>query len=334
MLTLSECLNLIREARAIFSVSRDGRMSIKTLTEIHEANRKRKWNEGKKLKVHAEDAKAFTSMFTSDVASMYCRYKPLDVYPVRIAKDKTPEAIRATHPTAEEFKAGEEMILDEKKFKLISHGRLVLYEIDPTDKKKKNFIAYIHFTRSDQLSELEKYEYNFVTEFLHKSKDFVRNVLSKKIFRGKMWTIGWRKSQESGELIGRYVDADGIVKYATRFLDNIIDGITSSDIIHNMFFSIADLAVESANKLLKSLNMPAFQDPNLKPSPSENNFASNLAFTQNEFSNRPHHDKDDSKTAFLLLCNTNRHTGTLSLGYLMQPDFDISPITINLLTPI
>jgi hypothetical protein len=224
-------------------------------------------------------------MFTSDVASMYRRYKPLDVYPVRIAKDKTPEAIRATHPTAEEFKAGEEMILDEKKFKLISHGRLVLYKINPTDKKKKNFIAYIHFTRSDQLSELEKYEYNFVTEFLHKSKDFVRNVLSKKIFRGKMWTIGWRKSQESGEMIGQYVDADGIVKYVTRFLDNIIDGITSSDIIHNMFFSIADLAVESANKLLKSLNMPAFQDPNLKPSPSENNFASNLAFTQNEFSN-------------------------------------------------
>ncbi|PLW09410.1 hypothetical protein PCASD_25041, partial [Puccinia coronata f. sp. avenae] len=81
MLTLSECLNLIREARAIFSVSPDGRMSIKTLTEIHEANRKQKWNEGKKLKVHAEDAKAFTSMFTSDVASMYRRYKPLDVYP-------------------------------------------------------------------------------------------------------------------------------------------------------------------------------------------------------------------------------------------------------------
>jgi hypothetical protein len=81
-----------------------------------------------------------------------------------------------------------------------------------------------------------------------------------------------------------------------------------------MFFSIANLAVESANKLLKSLNMSAFHDPKLKPSSSENDFASNLAFTQNKFSNRPHYDKDDSKTSFLILCNINQHTGTFLLG--------------------
>lgn len=130
-----------------------------------------------------------------------------------------------------------------------------------------------------------------------------------------MWTIGWRKSQTSGKMIERYiVDSDGIIKHATCFLDNIVDGITSGNIIHNMFYSIANLAIKSANKLLKSLNMPAFHNPSLKPSPSRLDFASNLAFTQNEFSNRPHQDKDDSKTAFLLLCNTNQHTGSLSLG--------------------
>jgi hypothetical protein len=51
-----------------------------------------------------------TSTFTSDVSSMYCLYKPLDLYPVQIAENKTAEAIQATHPTSEEFKAGEEMI--------------------------------------------------------------------------------------------------------------------------------------------------------------------------------------------------------------------------------
>jgi hypothetical protein len=46
-----------------------------------------------KFKVHAKDLKAFTSMFTLDVSSMYHHYKPHDVYPVQIAKHKTAEAI-------------------------------------------------------------------------------------------------------------------------------------------------------------------------------------------------------------------------------------------------
>jgi hypothetical protein len=146
-----------------------------------------------------------------DVSSMYHHYKPHDVYPVQIAKHKTAEAIWATHPTAEEFKARKAMTLDKTKFKLISHGCLVLYKINPssTNKKKKNFIAYIHFTLSNlQLSEHRKHEYVFVTKFWHKLKNFVCNVQSKNISCGKMWTIGWRKSQDSGKMIGQYVDSD------------------------------------------------------------------------------------------------------------------------------
>ncbi|KAA1117852.1 hypothetical protein PGT21_025527 [Puccinia graminis f. sp. tritici] len=66
--------------------------------------------------------------------------------------------------------------------------------------------------------------------------------------------------------------------------------------------------------------LPGYCDPNLKRS-NNNCFASNLAFTRDEFSNRPHCDDDKTKTAFLLLSNINREDGTLG----REPSTSILP---------
>ena len=79
---------------------------------------------------------------------MYHPFKKVHVYPVQIAKDNTPEEIRATHPTAKEFEAGGANILDPTQFKLINHGQLALYETDPFEKKKKTKI--INYSKSVQ----------------------------------------------------------------------------------------------------------------------------------------------------------------------------------------
>ncbi|KAA1099838.1 hypothetical protein PGT21_022391 [Puccinia graminis f. sp. tritici] len=181
------------------------------------------------------------------------------------------------------------------------------------EKPKCTFIPYIQFTRSEDLSEEDKNDLDFITTFLYDSTQFVNPVdLIRKIFRGKMWTIGWRKSQTRGEVAGRYIDTAGIPQNLCAYLDNLIDGISASDIIHKLFYSIADAAVDAANVLLTSLGLPGYCDPNLKRS-NNNCFASNLAFTRDEFSNRPHCDDDKTKTAFLLLSNINREDGTIAL---------------------
>ena len=122
---------------------------------------------------------------------MYRPYQHQDLYPVQKPKSNSTADIKATHPTKEEFEAADSKLLDPNQFTLISNGRLFLYQINPLDKDDKQFIAYIQFTRSDELSQEEVHDINFTTEFLHESKEFVLTVKSHKIFRGKMWTIGW-----------------------------------------------------------------------------------------------------------------------------------------------
>ncbi|EFP83003.1 uncharacterized protein PGTG_09971 [Puccinia graminis f. sp. tritici CRL 75-36-700-3] len=192
---------------------------------------------------------------------------------------------------------------------------------DQPKKPKCAFIAYIQFTPSEELTEEDKHDLNSITTFLHNSRGFVKPVnLLRKIFRGRMWTIGWRKSQTTGEMAGRYVDTDGITKKPLAYLENLINGISASDLIHKLFYSISDAAVDAANVLLTSLGLPGYCDPNLKRSTS-NCFASNLAFTRDEFSNRPHCDSDKTKTAFLLLSNVNKANGLIALTSHQDPTF-------------
>ncbi|OAV91366.1 hypothetical protein PTTG_28010 [Puccinia triticina 1-1 BBBD Race 1] len=149
---------------------------------------------------------------------------------------------------------------------------------DPFDEDQ--FIAYIEFTTSEDLSQEDLANVQFVAAFLQKSKKFVGKVQSVcKIFRGWMLSIGWRKSQTPGETAGIFRNLKEIIKNTCAYLDHVFNGKSASEAIHRLFHSIANTAVEEANKQLSDLNMPAFSDPDLKPKPDRIDFANNLSFT-------------------------------------------------------
>ncbi|EFP83009.1 uncharacterized protein PGTG_09977 [Puccinia graminis f. sp. tritici CRL 75-36-700-3] len=304
---------------------------------------------------------------------MFREKDPVKLYPIYKPADSSHKAYRKAHPTPDDFKAAEDIIL--KQFTLIDHGHVALYErVKPektgkdavegkkgeepresnkhqtkktnkapaqqsnsksqqkedvnneeaqkSDKPVDTFIAYIHFTPSEELSQQDKEDLHYVTTFLHQSRKFVNVIqLPQKIYRGNMWTIGWRKPQTEGEMAGRYIDTPGIKKNFFAYLDHLGDGVSASSIIHRLFYSITDAAVNAANKLLTSLGMPHYSDANLNNDDLDHKFASNLAFTRDEFSNKPHCDDDAGATAFLLLTNINKKDGSIALNSHLDPTF-------------
>ncbi|OAV96436.1 hypothetical protein PTTG_26391 [Puccinia triticina 1-1 BBBD Race 1] len=159
-------------------------------------------------------------------------------------------------------------------------------EPEPSDqsepKKPANrFIAYIQFTPYKDLSADEIDDLNFLTTYLNKARTYVNTVDSlKKIFCGLMWTIGWRKSQTHAETAGRYLNQANIDQDPVGYNEHIDQGLQAGQIIHKLFRTISNTAVNDANKLLAHFKMPAFYDTNLKHEPSKIDFANNLAFTQ------------------------------------------------------
>ncbi|EHS62957.1 uncharacterized protein PGTG_22728 [Puccinia graminis f. sp. tritici CRL 75-36-700-3] len=263
-------------------------------------------------------------------------YVKYDLYPVRHAKNASTEEVRKTHPTPEEFEAAETALLDRGQFTLIKDGRLVLYEKDvsvlkPGEKRKHKFIAYIEFTSSaylttedgpHKLSTIQLENLSFLSHFLFQCRNYISTVQSvAKIFRGYMWTIGWRKSQTEGEMAGRYVDTGKISSDTFYYMENLMEAFRAGDIIHDLFHSIADTAVLGMKTLLKDCNLPGFNHLNLGNTPVDTDMASNLAFTMNEFSNRPHNDTDVSKHAFLFLTNVDKNTGEIQLNSHLDPSF-------------
>ena len=71
---------------------------------------------------------------------------------------------------------------------------------------KESVIAIIEFTPWDKLTEKDKDDLNFLSTFLHQSKQFINPVAaSNRSWVGKMWAIGWQKSQEFMQIVGRYM---------------------------------------------------------------------------------------------------------------------------------
>ncbi|KAI9614287.1 hypothetical protein H4Q26_009430 [Puccinia striiformis f. sp. tritici PST-130] len=97
-----------------------------------------------------------------------------------------------------------------------------------------------------------------------------------------MFTISWCKSQTHGKTAGRFLKSVAIIKNHLGYLENIIQGLPTSEIIHKLFHSIVN----------------------------------NLLFTRDEFLNKPHCDFNASETAFLLISNINKTDGLIHL----QPD--------------
>ncbi|POV98578.1 hypothetical protein PSHT_13971 [Puccinia striiformis] len=188
-------------------------------------------------------------------------YQSLNLYVMVTPVNNSDQAIKATHPTPDGFKAAEKLILEN--FTLIKQGIDLLLTL--------NFF------------EPQNEELNFLMTFLHESSQFVAPVKGiHKIFRGKMFTISWCKSQTHGKTAGRFLKSVAIIKNHLGYLENIIQGLPTSEIIHKLFHSIVN----------------------------------NLLFTRDEFLNKPHCDFNASETAFLLISNINKTDGLIHL----QPD--------------
>jgi hypothetical protein len=75
---------------------------------------------------------------------------------------------------------------------------------DPED--KPSVIAVMEFTRWEDLTKKDKDDLNFLSTFLHQSKEFINAVGSTHCsWGGKRWAIGWPKSQDFKQIIGRYI---------------------------------------------------------------------------------------------------------------------------------
>lgn len=125
------------------------------------------------------------------------RYRPISLYPTILFVDEKP----TRGPTDTELKAAQDEV---KTFRLIKTGLNVIR--DPMD--KNSVIAIIEFTRFEDLTDTEKDDLNFVSTFLHQSKNWISAVRSSsRIWGGLMWAIGWRKSSDTNQIAGRYIKA-------------------------------------------------------------------------------------------------------------------------------
>ncbi|KAA1115858.1 hypothetical protein PGTUg99_004648 [Puccinia graminis f. sp. tritici] len=90
------------------------------------------------------------------------------LYPTVPFDKKTDKPLR--HPTPDEVSKACELV--NRKFFLMNFGRVVL--VDPND--EDSVIAVMEFTPWDQLTETDKENLNFISTFLHQSKEFVNPI--------------------------------------------------------------------------------------------------------------------------------------------------------------
>ncbi|KAA1092549.1 hypothetical protein PGT21_014644 [Puccinia graminis f. sp. tritici] len=116
-------------------------------------------------------------------------YEDSHLYPTVPWDEDTDHPLRG--PTPQEVSNACKLV--DSNYFLMKKGRPVLR--DPSD--HDSIIAIIEFTPWDKLTDAEKEDLDFLSTFLHKSKEFINPVSSSsRSWGGKMWAIGWRKSQD------------------------------------------------------------------------------------------------------------------------------------------
>lgn len=237
------------------------------------------------------------------------KYEELDLYPaIPLNKDGKP----TRPPTTDEMRSA----LDEvDSFHLFQTGRNVV--VDPND--KESVIAYIKFTKYEDLSAKDKTDLNFLSTFLHRSKEFISPVaVTTRSWGGLMWAIGWRKSSDKDQIIGKYIkqfDIDKMIEFDKLFTESDRVG----DIIAKHFKSLANTPFKDNQELMERYNIPSFASLDFEQDKSENDCSPHLVFTTNGFYNAPHIDEEDvSQFAFAMFLPTFTSDGTLasaSAGY-------------------
>ncbi|KAA1065179.1 hypothetical protein PGT21_030707 [Puccinia graminis f. sp. tritici] len=211
------------------------------------------------------------------------------------------------HPTPDEVQKACKFA--DRNFYLMNAGRPVL--LDP--RNPESVIAIMDFTPWDRLTETDKANLEFVSTFLHQTKEFVNPVSSStRSWGGKMWGIGWRKSQDFLQIFGRYIKQfppNKMEKYDTLFQKSKRVG----EILGEYYKNLASGAFKNNQDLMKLFNLPSFDSLSFGEKPSPNSCSPHLTFTTNNFFNPPHKDHNDmSKWAFVMFIPIYSATGKLA----------------------
>ncbi|KNF01992.1 hypothetical protein PSTG_04816 [Puccinia striiformis f. sp. tritici PST-78] len=232
------------------------------------------------------------------------KFDPLNLYP-SIPLNKNDQPIRA--PTPEEIEEAYKTV--KNSFFLIRSGRVVIR--DPLD--KSSLIAIMEFTPWSELTNQDKRNLNFLSTFLHNSKKFINPVSSsKRTWGGRMWAIGWRKSQDFMQIVGRYIKNFTPAKM-DAYHDHFKKSARAGRIIGKYFKELGSVPFLKNQTLMKKYNLPSFDSLSFGTTPKDSDCSPHITFTTDGFFNPPHIDKKDvSEYAFVLFLPTFSDTGALA----------------------
>ncbi|KAH9462144.1 hypothetical protein Pst134EB_006061 [Puccinia striiformis f. sp. tritici] len=226
------------------------------------------------------------------------KLEPTELYPC-------PTGVSITQkPTPDEIKAAQEIA---REFHYYTEKKVVVMD------RSKGFqvIALIKFTPLDQLSESEKLELNIIAKFLRWVRRYVDTVGSR-AWGGSMYMVGWRKSLDSFQLMGRYRHQATITESPEDY-DTLMRNLApcASDILGVIFKNHANVAFEDNRKKMKDANIPAMAALKFDAPLSPNNSAPNLSFTRDGFFNKVHTDDDFPTIALQFFFPMIKETGLL-----------------------
>ena len=231
-------------------------------------------------------------------------YRPLNLYPeIPLNQNDNP----TRRPTPAEVQQACYVV--DMTFFLLNTAQCVI--TDPLD--RKSIIAIIEFTPWDQLTDKDKEDLNFLSTFLHGAKEFINPVsASSRSWGGKMWAIGWRKSQDFMQIVGRYIKKLA-VKKLKKYDEHFTKSYRAGEIIGHYFREMASIPFKKNQTLMEKFNIPSFDSLRFQDKPGPLSCSPHLTFTTNGFFNPPHVDsKDISEYAFVLFLPTYSATGKLA----------------------
>ena len=232
------------------------------------------------------------------------KYAPHELYPAIPWVKDNPTRSPEPHEIAEAFDAIQS-------YRFLHSGLNVIR--DPL--QENEIIAIIEFTPFEKLTPAEKDDLNFLSTFLHDSKQFISVVDScSRVWGGLMWAIGWRKSYDRNQMFGRYIKQFTKDK-AKAFHSHYLKSPRVGEIIGNLFKKLAHEPFQKNHDLMEKYKLPSLADLSYGQPPEDSTCSPHITFTTDGFFNPPHIDSEDiSQFAFVLFLPTRSSDGTLVDG--------------------
>ncbi|POV98613.1 hypothetical protein PSHT_13928 [Puccinia striiformis] len=279
--------------------------------------KRKKHSEWKITKLQRERIQNFNTCIASKknpnekILWSYRSHHELHLYPKIHEQFHHPENTQpARRPTPEEIKWANDLVNTKDFFTLYTHGKVVVMDFH----KRDQIIAVMEFIKIEDLSPTEKENLNFLSSFLHSAKKYVNPVSSPaRSWGGRMWALGWRKAMVTAQLIGRYIFQSAVDKNKEDYDNLMKTSDRASNILGNMFKSMADIPYEQNRDLMKKNNIPSFAHLSFNDPLSEGDCSPHLTYTSDGFFNNPHEDDQDiSVFAFALFLPHDKVKGTLA----------------------